>query len=855
VTEGLSLSFATRLDSSAWTHESTAFGNVSIGPHGLIDLLETRLGLAALTATSAERIAQNRDRMDRVVMEGSWFRASFEADAWSTAAELLRWRDELVLVGWDGVAPAGSSKRLRALAAIEAVGGPLDPGFCDRVRAVIGALREHPRVGIASVEVVEPLALLAPVWREVLEAVAACGVSVSEGPVPADRSGAAIDPLFEENEWDAAASVVDLLGSGGGSTALIVPGDGDVLDLTLRERGLPETGVSASSRWRGALQALPLVIANAWRPHDIERLVELLQLPVGPVPRWASYRLLRALGEEAGIGGREWELALARIAAERDERIAGNAGNPLDGEAYVARLRRFLGDEVFDPVVGIPAAALVERCAWVIDSLAFRMDDDPVIAAAVGHARIFASLVEGQSAPIPRSVVERMLDSVIGAGVGAADRVEHAAPWPLLRHPGQLIDDVDTLIWWAFDGSGVESGTWWSEADRAALSGAGCHLESSQTRREREVWSWRDARARTGKRFVPVFVRRVAGEERAIHPLAHELGIEVPEERGAGAPVRAGLEPVDAVTVDPGLFPEPEYLSYTRMSTMLGCPMKWALQYHAGLRVSVADTVPVGNRLLGVLCHRIVQELYTPAGQSYTPDQAAAMARERFDALLPSMGAPLLREGMEVDRERSRAAIVRAVRDLVAAIVRLDLVVEATEERLNGTLRGVPFIGFADLILRDSAGGAFVLDLKWSYSDTYHREELKEGRALQLATYAWLLRSRGETASVQSGFFMLAQGTLVTDSALAGDDRVDAARSLKEVWDLGDATWRRSLDGLNGGTVPVTGITHLLREAADGSSYERAIKAEPDAEGILYQSPPCRFCDFAHLCGLRQLSP
>lgn len=849
----ITVEFGAALYSRPWNIGDTNTYSIRLGDDELVTLLETRVGLSDSAATNANRIAQYRHRLDFVSANVSWFRNSFEADPWSTAAQMLRWRDELVLAGWDGSAPAACSERVSALAAVEAVDLPLDAGFGDRVRTVLAALRERPWVGIGSVEVVEPIELLAPVWREVLEALRGCDVSVVEREGPAGAVRPVVEAVFAEDEWEASEKVAALLAGSGDSTAVIVPGDGDVLDLALRERGLPETGVSESSRWRGALQALPLVIANAWRPYDIERLVEVLQLPVGPVPRWVSRHLLSALSREAGVGGAAWEKALSEIATERDRRIEGSAGNRLAGDAYAARLRRFLGGEVFDPSVGMPGAALVERCGWVIDSLAFRMEDDPVIAAAVGHARTFARLVEGYSPAVPRRAVERMLDSVIGEGVRAADRVEHAAPWTLLRHPGQLIDDVETTVWWRFDGSATDTGSWWSEGDRAALAATGCLLETPETRREREVWSWRNALARTRRRLVPVHVRRVAGEERVPHPFAHELGLEIPGE-GRGATPGVDLPPAEVVAVEPGLFSPPERLSYTQVSTMLGCPMKWALQYHAGLSVSVAQSIPEGGRLIGILCHRIVEELYTPPGTTYTPEEAAVAARERFDALLPSMGAPFLREGMEVDRERARRDISRAVGDLVAAINRLGLTVESTEDFLKASVGDIPFVGYADLILRDAAGGAFVLDLKWSGSDTYHRDILEEGRALQLATYAWLLRARGETGAVQAGYFMLAQGSLITDSALAGDDRIDAARPLDQVWNLGAASWRRALDGLAAGTVPITGITHHHRRAAEGGSYEKALKTEADDAGVLYEQPPCRFCDFGHLCGITRLS-
>ena len=64
---------------------------------------------------------------------------------------------------------------------------------------------------------------------------------------------------------------------------------------------------------------------------------------------------------------------------------------------------------------------------------------------------------------------------------------------------------------------------------------------------------------------------------------------------------------------------------------------------------------------------------------------------------------------------------------------------ERSEERLEGNLDGIPFTGYADLLLRDKEGNPFILDMKWSGSSRYRKEEVEQGDALQLATYSWLL--------------------------------------------------------------------------------------------------------------------
>ena len=92
------------------------------------------------------------------------------------------------------------------------------------------------------------------------------------------------------------------------------------------------------------------------------------------------------------------------------------------------------------------------------------------------------------------------------------------------------------------------------------------------------------------------------------------------------------------------------------------------------------------------------------------------------------MASELLLEGNELDNIRYKRAIVTAVRELVSAIFRLDLTVERSEERLEGSLDGIPFTGYADLLLRDKEGNPFILDMKWSGSSRYRKRRGGTGR-------------------------------------------------------------------------------------------------------------------------------
>src|SRR5699024_2120609 len=100
-------------------------GRPRVGPRGLLGILQTRLALSRPAVDQAVRIAQYLRLVEQCVAspadrERFWPARSFALDPWSTARQLLRWRDAAVEAGWrpDRGGP-DLPPRLAALAAVE----------------------------------------------------------------------------------------------------------------------------------------------------------------------------------------------------------------------------------------------------------------------------------------------------------------------------------------------------------------------------------------------------------------------------------------------------------------------------------------------------------------------------------------------------------------------------------------------------------------------------------------------------------------------------------------------------------------------------------------------------------------
>jgi hypothetical protein len=90
----------------------------------------------------------------------AWFHGSFSVDPWSTAIDLLNMRDELVVNGWTGLAPDGSTAKLKALASLEQSKLPLDRAFADYPLELIHELESeataHWPLGISQLKLQHP---------------------------------------------------------------------------------------------------------------------------------------------------------------------------------------------------------------------------------------------------------------------------------------------------------------------------------------------------------------------------------------------------------------------------------------------------------------------------------------------------------------------------------------------------------------------------------------------------------------------------------------------------------------------------------------------------------------------------
>lgn len=860
-------------------------GGLVTGPAGLLHVVETALGLGGPPVPAVRRLALWRAKLAAADAEGRFWHRSFATDAFATARLLLDWRDRLVESGWHPGAIAAPPPRLADLAAAEAAGPALPPGAADRTRRAIAALTEDPPPEpiVARIRLLDRRAVLPPGLRAMLDALAASGTDVTEEPEPETAAqgdlGAAqgvlrglgapgllgdgrFTLLEAETETAAAELVADRLKADAdlGGAVLLATRPTAILDAALRRRHLPRLGIGAMSPLRGILQALPLGLATRWAPFDARRMLEFLQLPRCPLPREIRRTLTNTLPQTPGRGGKAWKDAIAEGMRAFEERLAAEIPDPAKRkprrDAALEAVAVWLEGELTDPDAGMPASALLRLCTalanWAHGMAAGGEELAEVLAS---HANALAEAVQETGlGHLPRIAVERMLDAVMGEGTRDPAPCAEAAPWGTASAPGAVWGRPRLLVWWGFDSASVPAPDPWQAEEVAALDAAGCRPWQAIDMLRAASASWRRPILAARDRALLVAIR---GADAEAHPLAHELvallepypalrpraealnGAQAPELAGVTLDRAAAAEatlpqPRETVTMGAAISGRRDKDSATSLERLLACPFAWVMDYRARLREGRFAEIAEDEKLIGLLAHRLAEELLTP-GAAPDPGAIAAEARQRLPALIEEAAAPLLQTGSAAERARVEEMLPKAIA-YVAQLLRdsgLE-VVEAEAQRSDDNLlgQGEALGGGIDLLLRDAQGRPALLDLKWSRSVRSYRDRVREGHAVQLAAYSALVGAEDRAAYVLLG--------IPTAIAVPGGLPIlseDTAPSLAATWEETRNSRGKRQAALAEGRIHALG----LRDEKD---------KRPDPDGApLAAKPPCRFCAHGVLCG------
>ena len=180
-----------------------------------------------------------------------------------------------------------------------------------------------------------------------------------------------------------------------------------------------------------------------------------------------------------------------------------------------------------------------------------------------------------------------------------------------------------------------------------------------------------------------------------------------------------------------------DYISPSRLSCWLKCPLAWKFRYMEGIR-----TPPTPALFVGKMCHASMEIYYRHRQLGITLD-ADDVARR----MLESWAALVDEENMDFDSTDDETAMRQQVSDLVRVYLNIvpkdekPLAVEVAAEAplvdpTTGENFGIPLVGVIDLVL-DGEAGPLIADFKTAARSS---EPMEISNEIQLSSYAWLHR-------------------------------------------------------------------------------------------------------------------
>jgi ATP-dependent helicase/nuclease subunit B len=886
----LKIRFAPQFDTGVWDGpihtRQGSLGRATVGELGLLEILETHLGLKRPDEAPYLRKTAYLDALHTVDDDQRFYSASFKKDPMAVAEQLLSLRDQLLLAKWDGRS-AASLTRLRDLAVVEAA-FKNDRGLPDRLLRVSRALETRGRLAaLASLELFIDINLLPALWRElIMFRLPAAGVHVSERPGPARPAAAAnlelhrlaeLSPeapplkgdgsLFwmeARDPWECARHVavhLELLGQEQLRQTVIVAPERHrgILLAALRARGIPFGGNHTERSFSlAALQILLLALDLSWHPKDPARALSLLHNDHSPVPGRYRGGLIRSFAQSLKVGGVIWNQALDEtIQALNEQAQDDEEKSKIAREAE--RIRHWFNAPSFAEGAGIPLAELIttaSRVATWLHQKWLAARDPSLIEAHVLCRELLHLAANLKLDHITREQVFNLLTDVIGDGVTSQSHRGEAGGPRIVSDPGALLEPADHVVWWDFTAAAVASHRErsFSETDIEALRTAGIDWPDAADRSQIEGRLWRNPILMARKSLLLAGqALDSTGEAESPHPLLAELFPRKEHERSRAA-IHVNLKERQTGSVRSHLrrlganerqaprktfVPRPKWQltraklelkpteSANSLTKLLGCELAYVLDYIAHIRDGDRGALDHSNATLGIIAHEVLATVFRK-GAPPTPTEAEAEASRRFNEVVAERAPQLELASQTRQREDLKNTLLFAVRNYASFLSENGLEVEGAETDIPQSefrIGSSPLEGKLDHVLRTRDNGRLVIDHKWG-SEGHHREALESGRSLQLAVYSKLLGSASDTGI---GYHIIqSQRILLLNASLKRTEMVDGPPP-SDLLSAADRQFGAKTKLLAAGKISAPGL-------------------DPANEDETF-SAPCRFCNFTRICG------
>ena len=774
-----------------------AMGTIYCGTMGLMDFLQQRAGIHYNIKPDVEREADYLNAMnifltDEERSRNVFFKEAAEVDPLGVACKLLKWRDALIMAGWNLTCTDAKCKKLMALVEIEENFHSSGIADCwrqlceeyesrDVLQGMVGKVRfDCTRSDIP--EIIKRTLYAIFSRKEVTFESNCCQQDLDVSKIKLLE----FHDVNDAYEWIAQ---VDKLPK----ETVIVNRDNIRLNHTLYTWNKPMVGASLMQSNPQLLQLFKLSMSMFARPLNIYNVVSYLQLPMSPIPGGLRYKLAGILLKNGGFGEKklrddgkwrdDWDEAIATYEFMKDGEKAS--------AQYRATKLSLLKPIRADYHDGLTKAEIV----CYIDNIykwanGFNADDDlpeermRQLAELKIMLKSFDTALKTQDDTMSYSDIEKLIMQIYRPMNYQLQQAE-AGSMNVINDVRSMVKPAKTLIWLDCQQEDTESDPYdflseeereYLEAHHAVIPVFAQHLEYARLEKIYKlnqaeqvilVKSSYDGTTRLGEHsilaeanylsekklpklkpeelFPMKKIQKVTGSIDVYHP---ELSYEIGEFNYTGRKE-----------------------SNTSIDTLINFPFNYVMDYVALLPSPDENQLKNTYTTTGLVAHHFFQHVIEDGHHDYS--EMRRLTNEEFDQRLETA---IDVTGLILRLDENATALNSFRSHLKESMLALIDIMEIEKLTPEGCEIGFPekkedvvkldtiqdFGARIDLLLKNESGQYVIFDFKWSYGKQFE-DKLKDDLSIQLDLYKQAVTKTYKDKTVAGvGYYLMPKKQLIT---------------------------------------------------------------------------------------------
>ena len=832
-------------------------GEKVCGEYSLIKELEFRAGFPDKIVSKASRVISYLNALKLADNGKRFYSASLETDPIASAEALLNWRDWAIMHGWLHEESSNDFARMGDLAIVESHLSELSLSLGERIYQLI-PMSSLIASAIKEITLYCGRSSWPPLYQKLYSSLELAGVTITEtvyspklqAPAHTDlgRLQNAIingneEPLILKNDGtirlyktkNPQVTAEYIAQQVTKDTLIIAQEHHYCVGTAIHQVSGKSTGLGSLSSLRAPNQLLQLFLQCAWLTPSAEVVLQYLTLPVGKYKKLRR-RLAKCFKDHPGHDLKNWQLII-------DEYVIAEL--KLNPEIDEANLRQSItewlpfginhSDEQMSVDNAIILAEQISKYWKAIYATSSISEINEVFLAAFNVADATArALRNWPELNIGKIQLNRLCNMAFEFGQSSWRQVREVCEFDIVQSPEAAFygdDLIANLIWVEpmltdrtsippfsiKELSGIpfvptkkqQSETQQSELERSCLT----IITASQSV---TLIALDDA-----PDLLKLSLNKIMGNpswSNLENAILRKKGIEKSTLIECEIPFASATRWWNITKSMPSLRATESFSSLLSLALR---PHEYVLRYFAKIDEGSIISVPVDNRLKGNLAHKVVELWLKENPWDGNIIQRITIA-QWLDKTIPSVirqiALPLAQPGMSIERLQFQQEMLNAMDMLFSALSKARVVAVHPELRLEHSYYSGKLEGTMDIFCEFSSGDFAVIDMKWGGYKKYY-EELKVGRPLQLATYAYIAQKCRNGNLLDAGYFILKKAKLLCNSNTTFPTAIviksDVPNPLGYAWDQFERTveWRKKQ--LEQGHIEVTMGTAVDNQDAE----------------------------------------